>query len=51
MLLAIIENNSGIKTSDIAIKMGTSSSTVKRMLVKLSSYRIKNKSLLQNKES
>jgi len=35
MLLAIIESNSGIKTSDIAAKMGTSSSTVKRMVDKL----------------
>lgn len=35
MLLAIIESNPGIKTSDIAVKFGTSSSTVKRMVEKL----------------
>lgn len=34
-LLYIIESNSGIKTSDIARKLGVSNSTVKRMLDKL----------------
>lgn len=34
-LLAIIESNPGIQTSDIAAKLATSSSTVKRMLDKL----------------
>lgn len=35
MLLAIIESNPGVKTSDIATKMAISSSTVKRMVEKL----------------
>jgi len=39
-LLAIIESNPGIKTSDLAIKLGTSGSTIKRMAEKLIKHKL-----------